>query len=120
KAAQARQEREAQETKDKEGRKAYMRRQKRAKHAEDLDHLMALTAPELIDRILREYRVSAEDRVSELLDSVPAAIRPDCRRAHEDAWIFGVRPAPWQLMAYDPSVARRCSSDTFNQRDVDT
>src|SRR5690606_23684579 len=56
KAAQARQEREAQETKDKEGRKAYMRRQKRAKHAEDLDHLMALTSPERIDRILREYR----------------------------------------------------------------
>jgi hypothetical protein len=120
KAAQARQEREAQETKDKEGRKAYMRRQKRAKHAEDLDHLMALTSPERIDRILREYRVSAEDRVSELLDSVPAAIRSACLRAHEDAWIFGVDLALWQLMAYDHFVARRSPSDRFNQRDVAT
>lgn len=118
KAAQTRQEREAQETKDKEGRKAYVRRHKRAKHAEDLDHLMALTSPERIDRILREYRVSAEERVSELLNAVPAAIRSACLRAHEDAWIFGVDPVLWQLLAHDHFVAKRSPGDRFNQRDV--
>lgn len=118
KAAQARQEREAQETRDKEGRKAYMRRQKRASHANDLSQLMELTSPERIDRILREYRVSAEDRVSELLDAVPAAIRSACLRAHEDAWIFGVDPALWQLLAHDHFVAKRSPGDRFNQRDV--
>ena len=120
KAAQARQEREGQETKDKEGRKDYMRRQKRAKHAEDLDCLMELTSPERIGRILREYQVSAEDRVSELLDSVPAAIRSACLRAHEDAWVFGVDPVLWQLMAYEHFVARRPPGVRFNQRDVAT
>ncbi|WP_338334973.1 hypothetical protein [Xanthomonas euvesicatoria] len=118
KVVQARQEREAQETKDKEDRKAYIRHQKRARHAEDLGHLMELTSPERIERILREYRVSAEDRVSEFLDAVPAAIRSACLRAHEDAWIFGVDPVLWQLLAHDHFVAKRSPGDRFNQRDV--
>lgn len=120
KAAQARQEREAQETKDKEGRKAYVRRQKRAKHAEDLEHLIELTSPERIDRVLREYRISAEDRVSELLNSVPAAVRSACLRAHKDAWIFGVDPVLWQLLAHDHFITKRSPGDRFNQRDVAT
>lgn len=47
-------------------------------------------------------------------------MRSACLRAHEDAWIFGVDPALWQLMAYDHFVARRSPSDRFNQRDVAT
>jgi len=117
-AAWDRQEREAQETKDKEGRKAYIRHQKRARHAEDLGHLMELTSRERIDRILHEYRVSAEERVSELLDAVPTAIRSACLRAHEDAWIFGADPVLWQLLAHDHFVAKRSPGDRFNQRDV--
>ena len=118
KAAQARQEREAQETKDKAGRKAYVRRLKRAKHAEDLEQLLELTSPERIDRILREYRISAEERVGELLESVPAAVRSACLRTHVDAWIFGVDPALWQLLAHDHFVAQRAPGDRFNQKDV--
>lgn len=118
KAAQARQERDVQETKDKESRKAYVRRQKREKHAEDLEHLIELTSPERIDRVLREYRISAEDRVGELLNTVPAAVRSACLRAHEDAWIFGVDPVLWQLLAHDHFVAKRSAGDRFNQRDV--
>lgn len=118
KATQARQAREAQETKDKEGRKAYMRQLKRAKHAGDLEHLMDLTSPERVDRVLREYRISAEDRVSELLNSVSAAVRSACLRAHKNAWIFGVDPALWQLLSHDHFVAQRSQGDRFNQRDV--
>jgi len=118
KAAQARHEREAQETKGKEGRKAFMRRLKRAKHAEDLQHLMELTSPERIDRVLREYQISAANRVSELLNFVPPAIRSACLRAHEDAWIFGVDPALWQLLTHDHFVAKRSPGERFNQRDV--
>lgn len=120
KAAHARLEREAQETKDKQGRKAYVRRLKREKHADDLEQLMELTSPERVDRVLREYRISAEERVSELLDVVPAAIRSACLRAHEDAWIYGVDPVLWQLLAHDHFVAKRSPGDRFNQRDVAT
>lgn len=117
-AARARQEREAQETKDKDAWKARKRTLERAKHAKDLEHLMELTSPERVDRALREYRISAEDRVSELMDTVPPAVRSACLRAHEDAWVFGVDPALWQLLAHDHFVARRSPGDRFNQRDV--
>ncbi|MEN1944456.1 competence protein CoiA family protein [Luteimonas sp. MJ293] len=118
KAALVRREREASQAKDKEGRKSYVRRQKRAQHASDLGQLMELTSPERVDRILREYRLAAEDRVSELLDSVPPTVRSGCLRAHEDAWIFGVDPALWQLLAHNHFVAARRPGDRFNQREV--
>lgn len=120
KAALTRQEREAQESKDKQGRKAYVRRLKREKHADDLEQLMELTSPERVDRVLGEYRISAEERVSELLDAVPAAVRSACLRAHEDAWIYGVDPVLWQLLAHDHFVAKRSPGDRFNQREVAT
>lgn len=118
KAAKARQEREASQARDKEGRRSYVRRQKRAQHAADLGQLMELTSPERVDGLLREYRISAEGRVSELLDSVSPAVRSACLRAHEDAWIFGVDPALWQLLAHCHFVAQRRPGDRFNQRDV--
>ncbi|WP_254200731.1 hypothetical protein [Lysobacter sp. MMG2] len=119
KAAKARREREAQETKDKDGRKAYIRRREREKHAGDLAQLAGLTSPARIERILREYQAIAEERVSSLLDSAPPAVRSACLRAvHGDAWVFGVDPALWQLLAYDHFVTRRSAGDRFNQRDV--
>ena len=118
KAAQERQLREAQAAKDKDGRKAFVRRMKRAQHADDLAQLSDLTSPARIERITREYQVSAEARVSELLDTVPLAVRSACLRAHEDAWVFGVDPALWQLLAYDHFVARGAPGRTFNQKDV--
>lgn len=120
KAVQARGERETQEKKDKDGRKSYMRRLKRAEHAEDLAQLMELTSPERIDCVLRDYQISAEERVSELLESVPVAVRSACLRAHGDAWIFGVDPALWQLLTYAHFVATRSPGDLFNQKDVAT
>jgi hypothetical protein len=120
KAAKARQEREAQEAKDKDGRKAYVHRLKRAAHANDLDQLCELTSSERIKNILRKYQISAEERVGELLDTVPPAVRSACLRAHKDAWVFGVDPALWQLLAYDHFVAKQSSGHQFNQRDVAT
>jgi hypothetical protein len=120
KAAQARREREAQEAKDKDGRKAYVRRLKRAVHANDLAQLCELTSPDRIQRILREHQISAEERVGELLDNVPPAVRSACLRAHEDAWVFGVDPALWQLLAYDQFVAKQLRGYRFNQKDVAT
>lgn len=118
KAAQVRQERETQESKDREGRRAYVRRLKRAKHASDLECLMELTSPERVAQVLREYQLSAEERVIELLEAVPSAVRSACLRAHEDAWVFGVDPVLWQLLAHDHFVAKRAPGDRFNQKDV--
>ncbi|WP_051176161.1 competence protein CoiA family protein [Luteimonas mephitis] len=120
KAAEARKMREAQDSKDKEGRKVYMRRLMRAKHAEDLAQLPELTSPDRIARILREYQASAEERVGELLDAVPPAVRSACLRAHEHAWVFGVDPALWQLLTYEHFVASQPSGSRFNQKDVAT
>lgn len=118
KAAAQRQVREANEAKDKAGRRDYMRRVLRAKHAEDLARLPALTKPECIEDKLREYRIDAEARVGELMDQVPPAIRPACLRAHEDAWVFGVDPALWQLLVYQQFIAIRAAGFRFNQKDV--
>ena len=120
KAAQARREREAQEAKDKDGRKAYVRRLKRAAHANDLAQLCELTSPDRIQRILREHQISAEERVGELLDNVSPAVRSACLRAHEDAWVFGVDPALWQLLSYDQFVVKQLPGHRFNQKDVAT
>lgn len=120
KAAQARRDREALEAKDKDGRKAYVRRLKRATHANDLAQLGELTSPDRIQRILRDHQISAEERVGELLDTVPPAVRSACLRAHDDAWVFGVDPALWQLLAYDQFVATRLPGHRFNQKDVAT
>lgn len=118
KVAQARRERESQEAKDKDGRKAYIRRRERKKHADDLAQLIELTSPARIERILREYQVVAEDRVGALLNTAPAAVRSACLRAHVDAWVFGVDPALWQLLAYDHFVTKQSAGDRFNQKDV--
>ena len=118
KAIKARGEREAQEAKDKEGRKSFVRQLKRAAHANDLAQLCELTSPDRIQRILREYHLSAEECVGELLDTVPAAVRSACLRAHEDAWVFGVDPALWQLLTYKHFVASQPAGSRFNQKDV--
>lgn len=118
KAAKARAEREVWEAKDKAGRRKYMRTLERKKHAEDLAVLPELTSTERISRILREYQVSAESRVSALLDAVIPAVRSVCLRCHPDAWIFGVDPALWQLLAYDRFVGNAQPGDRFNQKEV--
>ena len=119
-AAQERRDRDAQETKDKDGRKAYVRQLKRGAHANDLAHLSELTSPHRIQQVLHEYRIGAEERVGELLNSVPPAVRSACLRAHADAWVFGVDPALWQLLVYDQFVAKRPPGYRFNQKDVAT
>ena len=113
-----RQERETREVKDKDSRRAYVRKQLRAKHADDLVMLMELAAPERIERVLREYKVSAEARVSDLLNAAIPAVRSACLTHHPDAWIFGVDPALWQLLAFQHFVGKRQSGYRFNQRDV--
>lgn len=120
KAAQARRERETKEAKEKDRRKAYVHQVKRAAHANDLAHLSELTSPDRIQRVLREYQMRAEDRVGELLNSVPPAVRSACLRAHEDAWVFGADPALWQLLVYDHFVANQSPGHRFNQKDVAT
>ena len=117
-AAEQRQVRETQEMKDKAGRRAYKRSQLRAKHAEDLAQLMQLTAPDRIELVLREYQVEAEARVGELLDRAPPAVRSACLRVHHDAWVFGVDPVLWQLLACQHFVATQSPGFRFNQKDV--
>ena len=95
-----------------------MHSQLRAKHAEDLAQLALLTAPERIDSTLREYKIEAEARVGKLLDRVPPAVRSACLRAHHDAWVFGVDPALWQLLAYQHFMASQPPGSRLNQKDV--
>src|SRR3546814_14766506 len=118
-AAEKRRRQEDRNAEDKEGRRAYMRRLVRDKHADDLAQLMELTAPTRIERVLQEYQANSEERVSELLDAVPPIVRSACLRAHEHAWVFGVDPALWQLLAYQHFVANQPARSRFNQRRSD-
>jgi hypothetical protein len=117
-AVAGRQQRETWQAKDKESRRAFVRKQLRAKHADDLVRLMELAAPARIARVLREYQVSAEARVSDLLNAVIPAVRSACLTHHQDAWIFGVDPALWQLLAFQHFVGKRHPGYRFNQRNV--
>ena len=108
-AAQARLEQDALVAKDKASRRDYVRKLERSKHAEDLAQLKELASPERINKVLREYQARSEPRVSELLHAASPA---------PDAWIFGVDPALWQLLAYEQFVAKRQPGDRFNQKDV--
>lgn len=117
-AAQARLEQEAWEAEVKASRRDYFRNLERSKHAGDLAELRNLASPDRISAVLREYQVSAEERVSGLLDAESAVVRSVCLRAHPDAWIFGVDPVLWQLLAYDRFVGRGRAGDRFNQKDV--
>jgi hypothetical protein len=118
KATQARLEREAWAAKDKSTRRDYVRKLERNKRADDLAQLKELASPDRVSRVLHDYQVSAEARVSELLDAASAATRSACLRAHPDAWIFGVDPVLWQLLAYDHFVGKAAPGSRFNQKDV--
>lgn len=120
KAAAQRHARETSEARDMAGRRAYMRRMLRAKHSKDLAQLEVLTEPERIAACLRQHQIEAEARVGALLDQVPPAIRSACLRAHQDAWVFGVDPALWQLLGYREFIATRPAGSRFNQRDLAT
>jgi hypothetical protein len=115
-----RQQRETWESNDKESRREFVRTQLRAKHADDLVALMKLAAPERIERVLRQYQVSAEARVGGLLNAAIPAVRSACLTHHPDAWIFGVDPTLWQLLAFQHFVGKRRPGSRFNQRDVAT
>jgi len=105
---------------DKSSRREYVRQLERARYAEDLTQLGELTALTRVTRILQEYQVEAEARVSALLGRVPHAVRAVCLTGHSDAWIYGVDPALWQLLAHEHFVGKRTPGDRFNQRDVAT
>ena len=119
-AEQARREQATRQAKDKAGRKDYIRNIERRKHAADLAQLMELTSPGRIARVLREHQEAAAERVSDLLDAVPAVVRSACLRVHADAWIYGVDPVLWQLLAYEHFVAGKPPGHRFNQKDVAT
>ena len=110
--------RDVADAKDKAGRKAHMRTLLRAKHEDDLAQLATLTAPERIDRILRDSQVEAQTRVGELLDAAPHVVRSVCLRTHHDAWVFGVDPVLWQLLAFQHFVANNPPSSRFNQQEM--
>ncbi len=113
-------EQEGCDARDKAGRRAYMRQLERSKHANDLVLLIELTEPTRIARVLSEYQRTAEARVSGLLDHAIPPVQSACLCTHPDAWIFGVDPGLWQLMAYDHFVGQRRAGYRFNQRDVAT
>lgn len=98
--------------------KEFIRRRERARHEQDLAQLPALTDPARVQACLDHYACIAEARVTELRGEVPAAVCCAALRWHPDAWIFGVHPSLWQLLAYRHFIAERKAGDRFNQRDV--
>jgi hypothetical protein len=118
KAAQVYRDRAVQEAKDKAARKDYVRRIERAKHAGDLAALPDLVAAERIRDLLRNYQMQAAERVSQLLAGATPAVRSVCLRAHPDAWIYGVDPVLWQLLAHEHFVGKQVPGFRFNQRDI--
>lgn len=117
-AAKESQQRQAREENGREGRREYMRKLERARHGEDLKVLMELAAPDRIQRLILEYQTNSETCVSNQLEAAPAAVRSACLAAHPDAWIFGVDPALWQLLAFREFVGRQSPGHRFNQREV--
>lgn len=114
----ARIEREARAARDKAGRRDYVRNLERRKHAADLAQLVRLTNRDRIEGLLRDYQAEAAAKVTELLNAAPASVRSACQQAHRDAWIFGVDPVLWQLLAYDRFVGGRPIGNKFNQQDM--
>lgn len=105
-------------SKGKTARREHVRKLERMKHAADLAQLTDLVSPNRIRGVLREYQVFAEPRTSEMLNAASPAVRSICLRAHADAWIFGVDPALWQLLAHEHFVGKRPPGSRFNQKDV--
>jgi hypothetical protein len=118
KAAEARARQEQIASKGKTARRQHVRQLERKKHAADLAQLTELVSPNRIRDVLRDYQVHAEARTSELLEAASPAVRSACLRAHPDAWIFGVDPALWQLLAHDHFVGKRAPGSRFNQKTV--
>src|SRR3546814_17729329 len=106
-AAEKRRRQEDRNAEDKEGRRAYMRRLVRDKHADVLAHLMELTAPTRIERVLQEYQAYSEERVSDLLAAVPPLVRSACLRVPGHALVFGADPTVWNLLYYLHVVANQ-------------
>lgn len=117
-AQRARAEAETRDGKDRAGRKAFMRDRERRKVGKQLALLAELTDPGRVGKLLKQYQKSAEEGVSELLEAATPEIRSICLRAHPDAWIFGVDPALWQLLAFERFVGRSKPGARFNQKDV--
>lgn len=118
KAQQTCAEADVRDAKDRAGRKAFMRDQQRRKVRKQLALLTELTDPKRVGKLLKQYQESAEARVSELLESATPEVRSICLRAHPDAWIYGVDPALWQLLAFEQFVGKSKPGARFNQRDV--
>jgi hypothetical protein len=121
KAAQAekeRRQRAAREDRDRAEKKEFVRKRERAKHSGDLERLAELTHPARVAALLDSYRQAADERIEELLEVVPPAVRVAALRWHADAWVFGTHPVLWQLLAHKQFVADRSPGHRFNQRDV--
>lgn len=103
---------------DKASRREYVRRRERGKYADELARLKELTARERVNGLLEECRASGAERVGELLEAVPANVKSVCERAHPDAWVFGVDPVLWQLLAFERFVGGARPGSRFNQKDV--
>lgn len=117
-AEQERRQRVAREDRDRAEKKEFVRKRERAKHSRDLEWLADLTDPARVAALLDTYRQAADARIEELLEAVPLAVRAAALRWHADAWVFGIHPVLWQLLAYKQFVAGRLPGHRFNQRDV--
>lgn len=99
-------------------RREHVRTTERRRHAADLKCLPQLVEPSRVAILRMELQKAAEPRLDELLeDSIPA-VRSACLRAHPDAWIYGVDPALWQLLAFRHFIDGTAPGHRFNQRAV--
>lgn len=103
---------------DRAAAREFMRTRERTRHAADLEKLPRLATRERVCRLLEEYRKEAQPRIIELQDTIPAAALEICLIAHPGAWIYGVAPELWQLLAFKQFVSAAKEGARFNQRDM--
>lgn len=117
-AEQERQQRMALEDRQRAEKKEFVRKRERAKHLKDLEQLAELTDPARVAAMLSSCRKAADERIAQLLETVPTSVRAATLRWHPDAWVFGAHPVLWQLLAYKHFVGDRPPGHRFNQRNV--
>lgn len=118
--AQQLQESAATAEKRKYARREYMRLRERQPYLDSLARLDVLTNPTRVAALTAELGAAAADRVQALLADSEAAVRHACLSSHGNAWIYGVDPVLWQLLATRHFVTSQESGYQFNQRDLAT
>jgi len=117
-AAQQREDAAALAEKQKSVRREYVRLRERQPYLDALAQLDGLTDPARIAALTADLRATAADRVQALLADSEPPVRQACLSSHRNAWIYGVDPVLWQILATRHFVTSQEPGYQFNQREL--